>query len=148
MVSLIIAWPFVNMYNIIEYIIFWGVTVLEFITLDIDFSVCKIKDTHNIDFTRTFVFLSKTDEELSLVCESVYVPPDAIAVEDGWKAFRIAGILDFGLIGIIANITKILAEAEISVFVVSTYNTDYIFLKSKDFDKGLALIKQKYKEAV
>ena len=116
---------------------------MEFITLDIDFSVCKIKDIHNIDFTHTFVFLSKTDEELSLVCEFVYVPSDATAVVDGWKAFRIAGTLDFGLIGIIANITQILAEAEISVFVISTYNTDYVFLKSKDFDKGLALIKQR-----
>ena len=115
---------------------------MKLTALDIDFSVCKIKDIHNIDFTRTFVFLSKTDEELSLVCESAYVPSDAIAIEAGWKAFRVAGTLDFGLIGIVANITQVLAEAGISVFVVSTYNTDYIFLKSKDFDKGLALVKQ------
>jgi len=117
---------------------------MDLIVMDIDFSVCKVKSIHNIDFSRTFVFLSQTDEELSLVCESACVPPDAIAVEAGWKAFRIAGTLDFGLIGIIANITQILAEAGISVFVVSTYNTDYVLLKSEDFDRGLALVKQKY----
>ena len=114
---------------------------MVFKALDQDFSVCKIRDLCGVDFTRDFVFLSKTDEETSLVCESDCVPRDAVAVESGWKAFRIEGVLDFGLVGIIARITDVLAQADISVFVVSTYNTDYVFLKSHDFDKGLNLVK-------
>ena len=107
-----------------------------------DFSVCKIRDTTDVDFTRDFVFLSKTDEEVSLVCPSSCVPPDAVAVEAGWRAFRIDGILDFGLVGVLADITGALARAGISVFVISTYNTDYVFIKSHDFDKGLAFLRK------
>jgi len=112
-----------------------------FKAIDLDFSVCKVRDTDGIDLMRDFVFLSKTDEEISLVCEAAYVPKDAIAIEPGWKAFRVDGVLDFGLVGIIAEITKILANANISVFVVSTYNTDYVFVKSDDFDKAIKLLK-------
>jgi len=52
----------------------------------------------------------------------------------------ISGVLDFGLIGIVAKISSIFAEADISIFVVSTYNTDYIFLKAENFDKGLQVL--------
>ena len=114
---------------------------MVFTALDLDFSVCKIRDLSGVDFTRDFVFLSKTDEEVSLVCETGCVPENAVAAEPGWRAFRIEGVLDFGLIGVIARITDVLARADISVFVVSTYNTDYIFLKSHDFEKGLILLK-------
>ena len=113
---------------------------METVRIHVDFSVCKLHDLAHVDFSRDFVFLSKTDEETSLVCESSFVPRNAIAVETGWKAFRIAGILDFGLIGIIAKITNILAEANVSVFVVSTYNTDYVFLKAIDFEQSIALL--------
>ena len=114
---------------------------MTFTALDLAFSICKIQDISDVDFTRDFVFLSKTDEEISLVCESEYVPGAATVVESGWRAFRIDGILDFGMVGVIADITRVLADAGISVFVVSTYNTDYVLLKSHDFDKGLALLK-------
>ncbi|MCL2409210.1 MAG: ACT domain-containing protein [Oscillospiraceae bacterium] len=117
---------------------------MVFTSLEAEFSVCKIRDAHGVDFARDFVFLSKTDEEISLVCPSTCVPQDAVAVEVGWKAFRIDGVLDFGLVGVIANITGTLANAGISVFVISTYNTDYVFIKSHDFDKGLALLENKY----
>ena len=110
-----------------------------------DFTVCKIENTNHIDFSREFVFLSKTDDEISLVCESDYVPPVTIASETGWKALKIIGILDFGMIGVIAKIANILAKAGISIFVTSTYNTDYIFVKAKDFDKSVqALISNGY----
>ena len=108
--------------------------------IDPDFSVCKIRDITRVDFSRDFVFVFKTDEEISLVCESGHVPENPVAVEAGWKAFRIGGILDFGLIGVIAGITGLLAEAEIGVFVISTYNTDYLFLKAADFDRGIVLL--------
>lgn len=104
------------------------------------FTVCKLSRTENIDFSKQFVFLAKTDDEISLVCESDYTPPNTIASEPGWKALKIAGTLDFGLIGVIAKISGLLAEAGISIFVVSTYNTDYILLRSSAFDKGIQLL--------
>ena len=57
--------------------------------------------------------------------------------DDGWKALRIIGILDFSLIGILARISSILAENRIGIFAVSTFNTDYIFVKKNDFDKSI-----------
>ena len=118
---------------------------MELQRIDFDFRVCKIKHIEQVDFSREFVFLSKTSDELSLVCETDYTPPDVIESKPGWKALRIAGVLDFGMIGVIAKISGLLAEANISVFVVSTYNTDYILLKAENFDKGIqALVRNGY----
>ena len=104
------------------------------------FTVCQVSDVSTVDFTREFVFLSKTDEELSLVCETVSVPANTIAREDGWRAFRVCGVLDFSLVGILANISSILAEQGISIFAVSTYNTDYLFTKAEVFDRAIATL--------
>ena len=90
-----------------------------------------------MDFARDFTFLLKTPEEISLVCESANVPAEGIQSEAGWKALKIAGVLEFGQIGIIAKIANILAEAEISIFVISTFDTDYILLKTENYDRGI-----------
>ena len=108
--------------------------------IDLDFSVCKIENINSIDFTGEFVFLSKTDDEISLVCESRYVPDNAVAVEPDWKALKIAGVLDFNMTGVIAGISNILSQAGISIFVISTYNTDYILVKSYDYDNAVVLL--------
>ena len=60
--------------------------------------------------------------------------------DDGWKAFRIQGILDFSLIGILAEISKILAENRIGIFAVSTFNTDYILTKKENYEKALEVL--------
>ncbi|MCL2286795.1 MAG: ACT domain-containing protein [Firmicutes bacterium] len=108
---------------------------MELKKLKQDFAVCKLANRDNVDFTGEYVFLCKTDDEISLVCEAAHVPTGAIAVESGWKGLKIAGVLDFGMVGIIAKISNILAQAGISVFVVSTYNTDYIFVKAENYEK-------------
>ena len=115
---------------------------MELCKIEYDFTVCKIDSIEQADFTREFVFLSKTDDEVSLVCETAYVPSNAVAVEPGWKALKISGILDFGLIGVIAKISNILAEAQIGIFVVSTYNTDYILIKDENFNKSVKILMQ------
>ncbi|MCL2365490.1 MAG: ACT domain-containing protein [Oscillospiraceae bacterium] len=105
-----------------------------------NFSVCKLSNLEQIDLSRPYVFLSITLDEISLVCASECVPANAIEVECGWKALRVAGVLDFSLIGIVAKISGILAEVDISIFVVSTYDTDYILLKSENFDRAIAAL--------
>lgn len=105
--------------------------------IDSDFTVCKVKDMSGVDFTAPFVFFSKTDEELSLMCETGRAPSNARLAEAGWRALRVAGELDFALVGVLAKIAGALAEAGVPVFVVSTYNTDYIFMKAADFDAGV-----------
>lgn len=102
-----------------------------------NFSVCKIKSANTIDFNNEFCFVGKTDEEISLVCITDCIPDNVILRSDGWKAFKVEGSLDFSLIGILAKISSILAENNIPVFVVSTYNTDYVLTKSENYIKAL-----------
>ena len=96
------------------------------------YSVCRIPDTASINWSGELTFVGKTADELSLVCETALVPPNVLAREDDWRALRVDGTLDFSLIGILSGITSVLAQAGVSVFCVSTYNTDYILVKEAD----------------
>ncbi len=77
-----------------------------------------------------FYSISKTDEELSIVCPSS-VSLIAEKSEAGWSCIKILGPLDFSLSGILANISSVLAKAKISIFAISTFDTDYILVKSE-----------------
>ena len=90
-----------------------------------------------VNLDSMYCFIGKTDEESSLVCITENVPPNVLKRDDGWKAFRIQGVLDFSLIGILSEISAILAERGISIFAVSTYNTDYILIKKENYKKAL-----------
>ncbi len=104
--------------------------------LDHDLTVCKVSSISDINTDSELLFIGKTDEEISLVCPTADAPHGTLAREDGWKAFRISGTLDFSLIGILSKLTDILAKRSISVFAVSTYNTDYILVKQQRFDEA------------
>ncbi len=99
--------------------------------LDGEFTVGQATDFSEVDFQADFLFLAKTDEEVSIVCRTKKAPANLTAAEYGWRAFRIEGQLDFSLVGILARIASILARQQISVFVVSTFRTDYVLVKSK-----------------
>ena len=113
---------------------------MEIKRLDHSFTVCKVQDYSLVCLEDEYCFIGKTDEENSLVCISEKVPENVVEREDGWRAFRIQGVLDFSLIGILSKITSILAEHSIGVFAISTYNTDYIFVKEENFCEALKLI--------
>ena len=110
--------------------------------IDHEFSVCKVADYSQVDLDKEYVFTGRTDEEKSLVCITDDVPANVTERDDGWKAFRIQGILDFSLIGILSRIAGILAENEIGIFAVLTFNTDYILTKKENYDKALEALKQ------
>ena len=109
--------------------------------LDAELSVCKVEDYSGVDISRPFCFTGCTDEERSLVCPTEMIPDNTIERDDGWKAFRIVGTLDFSLIGILAGISNILASNGIGIFAISTYNTDYILTKEENFDKAVSVLK-------
>lgn len=111
-------------------------------SLDYDFSVCKVEDYSQVNLASEFCFIQKTDEENSLVCLTEDVPANVIIQEDGWKALRVEGVLDFSLIGILSRISGILAENQISIFALSTYNTDYILVKKENFEKAISLLQE------
>ena len=105
-----------------------------------DLTVCKTVSMEGIDLSAGFYFLGKTDEEVSLVCRTEDTPANTLAREDGWRGFRVAGVLDFSLTGILAKLSAVLAEQGIGIFAVSTYNTDYILVKKEDLGRALAAL--------
>lgn len=106
-----------------------------------EFSVCKVSDYSQIDLDQPFVFIGSTDEEKSLVCPIPFVPRNTTAREDGWRAFRIEGVLDFSLIGILSKISSLLADNGIGIFAISTFNTDYILTKTENFESSIQALK-------
>jgi hypothetical protein len=108
--------------------------------IDTEFSVCKVEDYSQVDLNEEFVFAGHTDEELSLVCPTSLVPDNTTECNDGWKAFRIEGVLDFSLVGILSRISTCLADNSIGIFAISTFNTDYILIKDGDFEKAIEVL--------
>lgn len=111
--------------------------------LEFDLTVCKLSSEKDLDLKKSFYFIGRTADELSLVCRTEDTPAAVTAREDGWKGFFIRGPLDFSLIGILAKIAGILAEAGISIFAVSTYDTDYILVRANQFDKAVTVLSNK-----
>lgn len=98
-------------------------------------------------FEQEFYSITKTNEELSIVVdEDINISSDI--VEYNWRAMKIVGTLDFSLIGILSRISTILAQAEISIFAISTYNTDYILLKANKLEKAIEVLKQNNYEII
>ena len=115
--------------------------MMEIKKIDHNFSVCQVEDYSLVNLNSEYSFIGKTDEEKSLVCITDEVPANVIQREDGWKAFRIQGVLNFSLIGILAKIAAALADNGISIFAVSTYNTDYVLMKKENYQKALDVLK-------
>ena len=100
------------------------------------FSVCKVENLRAVNFNVPWLFVGKTDAEISVVCLTADVPHATLAREDGWRALRVAEPMDFGLTGVLAGISTVLAQAGISIFAVSTFDTYYILIKAENL--GLA----------
>lgn len=117
---------------------------MELQVLENKLKVIKLKNDAKIPETvwnQGFYSITKTDEELSIVVdEAVNIKSDK--AEHGWRAMKIVGVLDFSLIGILAKISTVLAQAKISIFAISTYNTDYILVKADQLDDAIDVLKQ------
>ena len=100
------------------------------------FTICSLPLEEPLPCPEGIFSLTRTDEELSLVCETTAAPASALHREDGWRAFRFEGTLDFSLTGILAAAAQVLAEQKIPIFAVSTYNTDYILLKENQLARA------------
>jgi hypothetical protein len=108
------------------------------------FAVCRLRADENIPswaLSSSFCSLTRTPYELSIVCRQELVPGEVEAVR-GWKSLKVEGKLDFNLVGILSSITSSLAQVGISVFAISTYDTDYLFIKERDLDRGVAALRK------
>jgi len=101
--------------------------------LPVPLSVCRLPAAAPIPswaLTGDFFSVTRTTAELSLVCPEASVPSDEIRAENGWSGLKVEGPLDFALVGILAGLAGALAQAGISLFAISTYETDYILVKA------------------
>lgn len=89
----------------------------------------------------TLLALVQTSDELSVVCTERFVPPD-VRAERGWRALQVQGPLEFTMTGVLASIAVPLARAGISIFVISTFDTDYILVKEDALDRGVSALEQ------
>lgn len=88
----------------------------------------------------SFLSVARTEDELSLVCLQERIPEGTICERD-WRILKVLGPLDFSLVGILASISAALAKAGVSIFAVSTYDTDYILVREKDIEKAVDALK-------
>lgn len=88
----------------------------------------------------SFYSITRTTEETSVVCPEWAVPQDARA-ERGWRILKVGGPLNFSLTGVLACLTKPLAEANVSVFALSTYDTDYLLIRERDVRAAVAALR-------
>lgn len=110
------------------------------------FGVCRLNNKDKYPewaVNQHFYSVTKTADELSVVCLQEDIP-DGVQCERDWRLLKVMRVLDFSLIGIIYSISQVLAENKISIFVISTYDTDYILIRDKDIEKALKALSEKY----
>ena len=103
-----------------------------------EYSICRLESSSQLPpwaLLGEFYSVVKTSDELSLVCESKNIP-EGIKKEEGWKILKVLGPLDFNLTGILSSLTAPLAAEKISLFAISTFDTDYLLVKSENLQKA------------
>lgn len=118
---------------------------MELRMVDSTFSVLKFPPTETIPLwaIHSDIFsITRTDEELSIVCLSECLPLNEVFVdaEHDWKCMKVNGVLDFSLTGILSSLAKPLADNNISIFAISTFNTDYLLIKSHSIEKAKVVL--------
>jgi hypothetical protein len=117
---------------------------IKLIVSDLPLAVCSLGGADPIPgwaVQGAFFSITRTDEELSAICPENLVPVD-VQAERGWRALRIAGVIDFSVIGVLAELTAPLAEGRISVFALSTYDTDYLLVKEHDLGRAIEKLQE------
>ena len=110
--------------------------------LDGSFAVCKLPDFSGVHVSGEVFFMARTETEFSLVCLEKEVPANAIAVERGWRAIGVAGPLEFFLVGLLSELTGILAGQKLPIFAISTYDTDYLLVREKQLTVAIDALRQ------
>lgn len=115
---------------------------LTFIVMNGIFSLCSLTPQDPIPawvVLSSFYTISKTNDELSIVCESQYVPA-GIKQHGNWSLLKIAAVLDLSLTGITAKFSTALADAGVNLCVIATFETDYILVKHKKLQTAIAAL--------
>lgn len=110
--------------------------------LPMSFAVCQTADFSQVDFDDAYCFAARTEDEWSLVCRESRLPANCLRCERGWRGLRIRGTLDFSLVGVLSSLAGLLAARGVSLFAVSTYNTDYLFVHRAQYPAALSALRE------
>ena len=108
-------------------------------------SVCRLNPAAGIPdwaMASDFLSITRTEDELSVVCPEEAVPADARS-EGGWRVLRLEGPFEFSEVGVLASVVGPLAEAGVSVFAVSTYDTDYVLVKAEQLEAAVSALRSR-----
>ncbi len=117
---------------------------LSLIVLDDTYAICRLSHDSSIPSWASagkFFTITRTSDELSIVCPQSAVP-DGVQCERDWRCLRVAGTMPFSTVGVLASLAAPLAEAGISIFAVSTFDTDYLLVKEGDFEKAVDVLRR------
>jgi len=107
------------------------------------FAVCRLEPSAAIPHWATassFFSITRTVDEISIVCADEAVPV-GIKCERGWKCLRVAGTIEFSVVGVLTSLTAPLAEAGVSIFALSTFDTDYLMIKDRDLLTAICVLR-------
>jgi len=110
---------------------------MELLLLKEPLTVFQVDNLQEVNLSINPLNISISADEISVVAPTSQVPAETVNREDGWQMFKIEGVLDFSLIGILAKISGVLAKENISIFALSTFNTDYILVKTDKVHKAV-----------
>ncbi|OAI40482.1 amino acid-binding protein [Planctomycetaceae bacterium SCGC AG-212-D15] len=111
--------------------------------LDGIFSICRLDPNAPLPSwaSGSFLSITRSPDELSIVCPAAVVP-DGVGCERGWRCLKVQGPFDFSVVGVVASIIGPLAEAGVSVFVVSTFDTDYLLVKQERLERAVEVLRK------
>jgi uncharacterized protein len=106
------------------------------------FAICRLTKGTPVPswvWAGSFSSITQTADEISIVCSQQRVPEEVTSNRD-WRCLKIAGPLDFSMTGVLSSLAVPLAEGGVSIFAISTYETDYLLVKQNDLEKALKLL--------
>lgn len=121
-----------------------GKIALRIALLPGEYAICQLPPDTNFPVWAVggeLISLTRSADELSVVCPAPQVPTD-VKAERGWRAIKVLGPLEFSLVGILASLAGELAKAKISIFALSTYDTDYILVKANTIDRTINALRK------
>ena len=105
-------------------------------------SVCRLdaSDESDLSAASGLFSVTRTEDELSVVCAQEEAPPSAREVSDDWRALKVRGPLDHSAVGVLAGLAGPLADAGVPLFPLATYDTDYVLVRQPDLERALSAL--------
>lgn len=117
---------------------------LSLLAVDGTFAICRLDPHEPVPACATSCpvwSVTRTADELSIVCAESAVP-NGVPCERGWRCLRVAGPIPFSAIGVLASLTAPLAGADVSIFAISTFDTDYLLVKAVDYERAVSVLRK------